>query len=159
MVARIIFSPYQKVFELELLTLWRQSFHEAVALQEDTRQDVVSEHLEFLRSRNPACITVALEENSNKLTGFMRLTGNIIEDLFIHVNYQRQGIGSRFMQQAMHEKQWLSLSTFELNKGAQKFYQLHGFVVVKRGYASFADNPWATHREQLADLTYEWRRS
>jgi ribosomal protein S18 acetylase RimI-like enzyme len=89
----------------------------------------------------------------------MRVEEHVIGHLFIHVDYQRQGLGSRFIQQAKEENDFLSLSTFELNKGAQKFYDLMGFVITDRGYARFEDNPWATSRDQLADITYEWRKN
>ncbi len=58
----------------------------------------------------------------------------------------------------LEESDFLSLSTFELNRGAQKFYAFHEFVIVHRGFAGADDNPWATSQEQLADLTYEWKR-
>jgi len=41
----------------------------------------------------------------------------------------------------------------------QKFYRFHEFVIVRQGFADAEDNPWATNKEQLADITYEWRSS
>ncbi len=155
----IIFVRYGEEFEIELLTIWRKSLSEAIGVKEDTRPESVREHLEFLRSLNPGFITVAREETSRKLVGFMRLEGQVVRDLFIHVDYQRQALGSQFIQQAKEKNEFLSLSTFELNKGAQKFYEALGFVIRSRGYASFDGNSWATNKEQLADITYEWRRN
>ena len=88
----------------------------------------------------------------------MRKEESEIKDLFIRVEYLRRGLGSEFIRQAKEESHFLSLSTFELNKGAQKFYEFHDFVVTRRGCASAEDNPWATSREQVADITYEWSR-
>ena len=153
-----VFVGYEREFSNEILRLWRESFHRAIGMEEDTKQEVVREHLEVLQSLNPDFIRVALEGNTSKIIGFMRMEENIINDLFIHVDYQRQGLGSRFIQQAKEEKEFLSLSTFELNKGAQKFYEHHDFVISRRGFASFEENPWATNQEQLADITYEWSR-
>ncbi len=155
----IVFVRYSEEFEIELLTIWRTSLSQAIGVKEDTRPESVREHLEFLRSLNPGFITVALEETSRKLVGFMRLEGQVVRDLFIHVDYQRQALGSQFIQQAKEKNEFLSLSTFELNKGAQKFYEAMGFVIGSRGYASFDGNSWATNKEQLADITYEWRRN
>ena len=159
MKQNIVFVGYREEFEIELITLWRKSLSQAIGVKEDTRPESVSEHLEFLRSLNPGCISVALEEPGPKLVGFMRLEGQVVRDLFIHVEHQRQGLGSQFVQQAKEENEVLSLSTFELNKGAQKFYEAMGFVIRSRGYASFDGNSWATNKEQLADITYEWRRN
>ena len=130
MKCNIVFANYKKEFEFEVLNIWRKSFNKAMGIEEDTRQEAVTEHLEFLQSINPDFIRVALEENRSKIIGFMR----------------------------KEENEFLSLSTFELNKGAQKFYEIHDFVITRHGFASFEDNPWATNKEQLADITYEWAR-
>ena len=154
-----VFTEYRDDFEFELLRLWRKSISKAIGVEEDTRLEAVNEHLEFLRSLNHEFIQVALEATSRMVIGFMRVEEHVIRDLFIHVDYQRQGLGSRFIQQAKKENDFLSLSTFELNKGAQKFYDVIGFVITDRGFASFEGNSWATSKDQLADITYEWRRT
>ena len=154
-----VFTEYKDDFEFELLRLWRKSLSKAIGVEEDTRLEAVTEHLEFLRSLNHEFIQVALEATSRMVIGFMRVEEHVIRDLFIHVDYQRQGLGSRFIQQAKKENDFLSLSTFELNKGAQKFYDVMGFVITDRGFASFEGNSWATSKDQLADITYEWRRT
>ena len=158
MKGKIIFDDFRKEHEFELLQLWRESFHKAIGIKEDTREEVVNEHLEFLQSLNPCFIRVALEKNDNKVIGFMRKEGNLIEQLFVHVDYQSKGLGSLFINQAKEEEEFLTLSTFESNKRAQKFYEFHDFKIVRRGFASFEENPWATNKEQLADITYEWKR-
>ena len=154
-----VFTEYRDDFEFELLRLWRKSISKAIGVEEDTRLEAVNEHLEFLRSLNHEFIQVALEATSRMVIGFMRVEEHVIRDLFIHVDYQRQGLGSRFIQQAKKENDFLSLSTFELNKGAQKFYDVMGFVITDRGFASFEGNSWATSKDQIADITYEWRRT
>ena len=83
---------------------------------------------------------------------------NTIKDLFIHVEYQRKGLGSSFIHQAKEEETFLTLSTFQLNKGAQKFYEFHDFVIARLGFAGAEGNAWASNKEQLADITYEWKR-
>jgi GNAT superfamily N-acetyltransferase len=156
---RITFADYTTDLELELLGLWRSSFSHAVGIEEDVRAEVVQGHLEFLRTLNPESIRVALEETTGQLLGFMRKEGTEIKDLFIRVEYLRSGLGSEFIRQAKEETAFLSLNAFELNKGAQRFYEFHGFVVAQRGFASADDNPWATSKEQLADITYAWKGS
>ena len=156
---KIIFTSYKKEHEFELLSLWRKSFNQAIGIEEDTREEAVTGHLEYLQSYNPDIIRVVLEEHKNKIIGFMAKEENTIKDLFIHVGYQRKGLGSIFINQAKKEEEFLSLQTLELNKGAQKFYEFHDFIIVRRGFTSFEANPWATKKEQLADISYEWRRS
>ena len=78
MKSKIIFSNFKKEHDFEVLNLWRKSFHQAIGFKEDTREKVVKEHLDYLQSYNPDIIRVALEENENKLIGFMAKEENII---------------------------------------------------------------------------------
>jgi ribosomal protein S18 acetylase RimI-like enzyme len=154
----ITFVNFRKEQRLELIKLWRKSFAHAMGIKEDTREEVVNEHLAYLHTYNPEIIRVAVEKNENKVVGFMAKEGNIIKDLFIHVEYQRRGLGSSFIQKAKEEEEFLTLSTFESNKRAQKFYEFHDFKIVRRGFAGLEGNSWANNQEQLADITYEWKR-
>ena len=158
METKINITGFRKEHELELVRLWRKSFAQAMGIEEDTRKEEVSEHLAYLQTYNPEIIRVALEKNKNKIVGFMAKEENTIKDLFIHVEYQRKGLGSSFIQQAKEEEEFLTLSTFQLNKGAQKFYEFHDFVIVRHGFAGVEGNTWANNKGQLTDFTYEWRR-
>ena len=150
----ITFVNFRKEQGLELIQLWRKSFAHAIGIKEDTREEVVNEHLDYLRTYNPEIIRVAVESN-NKIVGFMAKEENTIKDLFIHVEYQRRRLGSRFINQAKEEEEFLTLSTFQLNKGAQQF---HDFKIARVGFAGVEGNGWANNKEQLADITYEWKR-
>ena len=156
MKEEIIFINFRKEHGLELIQLWRKSFAKAMGIEEDTREEAVNEHLAYLQTYDPEIIRVALE--NNKIVGFMAKEENTIKDLFIDVEYQRRGLGSCFIRQAKEEETFLTLSTFQLNKGAQKFYEFHDFVIARRGFAGAEGNAWASNKEQLADITYEWKR-
>ena len=158
MKEEINFVNFRKEQGLELIQLWRKSFAHAMGIQEDTREEVVNEHLAYLQTYNPEIIRVAVEKIENKIVGFMAKEASTIKDLFIHVEYQRRGLGSSFIQKAKEEEEFLTLSTFQLNKGAQKFYEFHNFVIAERGFAGFEGNSWANDQEQLADINYEWKR-
>ena len=158
MKEEIIFIDFTKEYGLELIQLWRKSFAKAMGIEEDTREEAVNEHLAYLQTYNPEIIRVALEKNKNKIVGFMAKEENTIKDLFIHVDYQRKGLGSSFIHQAKEEEEFLTLSTFQLNKRAQKFYEFHDFVIARNGFAGAEGNAWASNKEQLADITYEWKR-
>jgi len=157
MKEEITFINFRKEHGLELIQLWRKSFAQAMGIEEDTREEAVNEHLAYLQTYNPKIIRVALEKNKSKIVGFMAKEESTIKDLFIHVDYQRRGLGSSFIQQAK-EEEFLTLSTFESNKRAQKFYEFHDFKIVRRGFAGAEGNAWASNKEQLADITYEWKR-
>ena len=158
MKEEITFINFRKEHGLELIQLWRKSFAKAMGIEEDTREEAVNEHLAYLQTYKPEIIRVALEKNKNKIVGFMAKDESTIKDLFIHVDYQRRGLGSSFIHQAKEEETFLTLSTFQLNKGAQKFYEFHDFVIARLGFAGAEGNAWASNKEQLADITYEWKR-
>ena len=158
MKEEINFVNFRKEQGLELIQLWRKSFAHAMGIEEDTREEVVNEHLAYLQTYNPEIIRVAVEKIENKIVGFMAKEASTIKDLFIHVEYQRRGLGSSFIQKAKKEEEFLTLSTFQLNKGAQKFYEFHNFIIARRGFAGVEGNAWANNKEQLADITYEWKR-
>ena len=158
MKEEINFVNFRKEQGLELIQLWRKSFAHAMGIEEDTREEVVNEHLAYLQTYNPEIIRVAVENIENKIVGFMAKEASTIKDLFIHVEYQRRGLGSRFIQKAKEEEVFLTLSTFQLNKGAQKFYEFHDIVIAEFGIAGLEGNSWANDQEQLADITYEWKR-
>ena len=158
MKEEITFINFRKEHGLQLIQVWRKSFTQAMGIEEDTREEEVNEHLVYLQTYNPEIIRVALE-NKNKIVGFMAKEENTIKDLFIHVEYQRKGLGSRFINQAKVKEEFLTLSTFQLNKGAQQFYEFHDFVIARVGFAGVEGNAWASSKEQLADITYEWERT
>ena len=155
MKEEITFINFRKEHGLELIQLWRKSFAQAMGIEEDTREEAVNEHLAYLQTYDPEIVRVALE--NNKIVGFMAKEENTIKDLFIDVEYQRRGLGSCFIRQAKEEETFLTLSTFQLNKGAQKFYEFHDFVIARRGFAGVEGNAWANNKEELADITYEWK--
>ena len=109
----ITFVNFRKEHGLELIQLWRKSFAQALGIKEDTREEEVNEHLAYLQTYNPGIIRVALEKNKNKIVGFMAKEENTIKDLFIHVEFQRKGLGSRFINQAKAEEEFLTLMNRE----------------------------------------------
>ena len=136
MKEEISFINFRKEYGLELVQIWRKSFAQPVGIEEDTSEEVVKEHLAYLQTHDPKIIKVAPETNKKQIVGFMAKEENTIKDLFIDIDYQRKVLGSCFIPLAKEETIVLTLSTLELNKGAQKFYELHDFEIVKRGFAS-----------------------
>ena len=66
MKQEITFINFKKEHGLELVQLWRKSFAQAMGIEEDTREEVVNEHLAYLQTYDPKIIRVALENNQNK---------------------------------------------------------------------------------------------
>ena len=147
---RIDVIRYQVKYGPAAVRMWRDSKADALGIPEPHSFD---SHLAFLNEalvRDSRVYLVVLR-NSDKVVGLMATDCEYVNQLYVHREYQRLGIGSRLLERAKAESNgWLRLYTFEVNRGAQAFYDRHGFRVIGRGN----DN-----EEGLPDILYEWRGS
>jgi ribosomal protein S18 acetylase RimI-like enzyme len=80
----------------------------------------------------------------------MAVGGTELDQLYVHVDYQRRGIGTHLLNLAKELSPGkLRLSAFEVNDGAQRFYEKHGFKIINRGLEI---------QSGMADIRYEWVR-
>ena len=80
----------------------------------------------------------------------MAMENDFIDQLFIHPDYQRQGIGKTlldFARKQSPEHVWLY--TLQSNVNARAFYEINGFVAER-----FGTSP---PPEQEPDVEYHWR--
>jgi len=83
----------------------------------------------------------------------MALSSEMLDQLYVAPGWTGRGIGSRLIELAKSRRPGgLDLYTFQVNPGARRFYERHGFVEVARGDGS--DN-----EEGQPDLRYAWRPS
>ena len=150
---------YRREFGLETVKMWRRSFQRALGLQERNRWGELSEQLNYFQHFDPALSRVIIDVRTSQIVGLLTLSGDALDHLFVHVDYQRAGIGKKLLDEAKaRSPQGLTLYTFQRNTGAQQFYLSQGCVETARGFASFDGNPWAQSKSDLADIRYEWRR-
>lgn len=138
---------YDDKYALDTVRMWRDSKEKALGVKEVHDFD---DHLNFLRTKliKENKVYLAIDERTDKVAGIMAIAGSEINQLYIHVDYQRMGIGSRFLKIAQDlAPRKLQLFTFEVNKGAQAFYEKHGFTIIGCGHEN---------EENLPDLRYEW---
>jgi GNAT superfamily N-acetyltransferase len=84
----------------------------------------------------------------NHVVGFVAASHERVDQIYVHLDYQGIGIGSKLIQWAKDQSMGrLSLFTFERNDRAQKFYEARGFKIAGRGF----EEHW-----QLPDIRYEW---
>lgn len=148
---------YRPEYALELVKMWRRSFQRAMGLEEQDELGEVTRQMDFLSAIDPAHIHVAMDPGSSTVLGFMVLSGASLDQLYVHVDRQGMGLGTTLLDLARRKSPaGIELFTFQRNQAAQDFYLRRGFKEVHRGFASFGDNPWATTREQLADIKFRW---
>ena len=84
---------------------------------------------------------------SNK---FMALGPDMLDHLYIRPGRTGRGIGSRFVGLAKSLRPArLDLYTFQVNGGARRFYERHGFVAIWFGDGS-------ANEERQPDVRYHW---
>ena len=92
---------------------------------------------------------VWVAEVDDAVSGVLVLNGNWIEQLYVDPDWTNQGLGTALIERAKAERpEALDLWTFKSNRGAQRFYERHGFRAVG---ATNGDN-----EEGEADIHYRW---
>ena len=145
---QITIARYRAEAADEIVHLWRQSKRHALGDYVEPRS--YSETLDFLVNFIAKTQHIRLAECNSRgiIVGFMALQGSELKQLYVHVDYLFQGIGSALVNEAKRDSpRGLRLHTFERNISARRFYDRHGFRLVGRD----DDN-----EERLPCLVYEW---
>jgi ribosomal protein S18 acetylase RimI-like enzyme len=90
--------------------------------------------------------TLAAFEPDASMAGFIALTDQHIDQLYVDPSRQRSGIGSSLLDQALKISPGrVTLHVFEENRSARAFYESHGFQQRDR---------WMNTEEGRIDLLY-----
>lgn len=91
-------------------------------------------------------------ESEQRPVAFMAINKDFIDQLYIHPDYQRCGIGRALLDFARTlSPDHLWLYTLQVNVGARAFYEKNGFVAEKFGFSPPPENE--------PDVEYHWRRT
>ena len=74
-------------------------------------------------------IYVSEDDNTNQIDGFIGLTNNYVEGIFVSEAIQSKGIGKQLLNYAKEIKSSLRLSVYQKNTRAIAFYQREQFVI------------------------------
>ena len=90
-------------------------------------------------------MTVA--EAGKDIVGFIAVSGEWVEQLYLDPAWTGQGIGSRLLMEATAAMPVVKLHCFQANTGARRFYERHGFRA-----EAFGDG--TSNEEGLPDILY-----
>ena len=89
-----------------------------------------TEHFEMVRDMLPqAELYVHENEDTRQIDGFIGLTENHIEGIFVAKSARSKGIGKALLDYAKSRKPRLDLSVYQKNERALAFYRREQFVV------------------------------
>jgi ribosomal protein S18 acetylase RimI-like enzyme len=84
------------------------------------------------------------------VVGMMVLDGAELDQLYIAPGWTGRGIGSRMVELAKELRPGgLALFTFQVNQGARRFYERHGFLLIDESEGS-------RNEERQPDVRYAW---
>ena len=93
-----------------------------------------TEHFEIVRNMLPqAELYVHESEDTRQIDGFIGLTENHIEGIFVAKAARSKGIGKALLEYAKSRKPCLTLSAYQKNQRALAFYQREQFTVQSEG--------------------------
>ena len=93
-----------------------------------------TEHFEMVHDLLPqAELYVHENENTGQIDGFIGLTENHIEGIFVAKAARSKGIGKALLEYAKSRKPCLTLSVYQKNQRALAFYRREQFVVQSEG--------------------------
>ena len=76
---------------------------------------------------------VYVYENGKNIQGFIGLSGEYIEGIFVSGEMQSRGIGKRLLDFVKTKKTELRLNVYQKNMRAIRFYQREGFKILREG--------------------------
>lgn len=89
-------------------------------------------------------------EVADRLVGYLVLTGDWLDDLFVAPGQTGHGVGAALLDVAKSQRpDGFSLWVFESNVGARRFYSRHGLVELERTDGS-------TNEERAPDVRLVW---
>ena len=93
---------------------------------------------------------LSVYEDDGRIVGFFALNGDELSHINVAPQTQNRGVGAAMLDEAKRLRPaFLQLWVFQLNEGARRFYERHGFRLVK-----LTDG--AGNMEKEPDALYEW---
>lgn len=68
------------------------------------------------------------DDNKNEILGFIGINNNYIEGIFVSAEIQSRGIGRHLLAYVKDIREYLTLSVYQKNERAIKFYQRENFM-------------------------------
>jgi GNAT superfamily N-acetyltransferase len=142
--------PYQPTDLAEVVSMWRASSRAAFPYVEVIQLYTLENYTDYFRDVIAPECEVWLAIDGDQIAGLLALRDNLIDQLFVRLGAQRQGIGGALLAKARERfPDGLRAYTFQKNSPARAFFEKHGFEIVRAGLSPPPENE--------PDLEYAWR--
>lgn len=131
--------------------LWRIAREKAMPDFQRTKGHFFYEDQRYFQNRILKENKVWVVESENYPVAFMAMKDEFIDQLYVHSDHWRRGIGELLLQHAQKQSpEHVWLYTLQVNANARAFYEKHGFVAEKFGVSPAPENE--------PDVEYHWRK-
>jgi GNAT superfamily N-acetyltransferase len=132
--------------------LWRISREKSLPDFQREKGHFFYEDRDYFRDHVLTMNQVWVVESQRYPVAFIAMNKDFIDQLYIHPDYQRRGIGRVLLDFARDRSpDHIWLYTLQVNVNARAFYEKHGFVPEKFGFSPPPENE--------PDVEYHWRRT
>lgn len=144
-----LIRPY-KSDDFEAVTLlWRRAREQAFPDFQHRKGHTFTEDQAYFRDVILINNDVWVTEVNGTLAAFMAIAGDFIDQLYVHPDYQRNGLGGSLLAHARTlSPQHLWLYTLQINTNGRAFYEKNGFRAIKFGVSPAP--------ESEPDVEYHW---
>ena len=134
-----------------LTILWRISREKSLPEFQNKKGHFFYEDQNYFRDHILKENNVFVVESGQRPVAFMAIKDEFVDQLYVHPDYQNQGIGKALLDYARKlspEHVWLY--TLQINLNARAFYEKNGFIAEKYGMSP--------PPESEPDVEYHWRK-
>jgi GNAT superfamily N-acetyltransferase len=152
MTNNYLIRPYREEDFDAVTILWRVAREKALPDFQRTKGHFFFEDQDYFRNHILITNQVWVVEIDGRPVAFMAMNKDFIDQLYIHPDFQRRGIGEallHFARQRSPAHLWLY--TLQINVNARRFYEKNGFVAEKFGLSP--------PPESEPDVEYHWRKT
>jgi ribosomal protein S18 acetylase RimI-like enzyme len=148
-VRNFIIRPYQSDDFEPVTTLWRRAREQAFPDFQRRKGHAFEEDQTYFRDVILINNDVWVVEEEDVPVAFMAIAGDFIDQLYVHPDYQRSGLGESLLAHARTlSPEHLWLYTLQINTNGRAFYEKNGFRIVKLGISPAP--------ESEPDVEYHW---
>ena len=133
--------PYRRPDFEEAVAVWRASKRVAFPYVEIQQRYTRQDDARYFDAVLVAECAIWLAEVDERVAGLMALRDDLLDQMFVRVDLQRQGVGTALLQKAKQlSPTGLRLYTFQKNEPARRFYERHGFRIARFSVSAPPEN-------------------